>query len=124
MDTFEASTARALNLTKLPRSQQTAYAGWLHIVILDNLASHKAKAVREAVQGAGARLWFLPPYSLDLNPIEQAFAKIKHWMRNAQRRNVEDTWRHLGHSSAPSSPASAITTSETSDMLPSKTDTP
>ena len=67
------------------------------IVILDNLASHKAKAVRQAVQGAGARLWFLPPYSPDLNPIEQAFAKIKHWMRNAQRRNFEDTWRHLGH---------------------------
>jgi transposase len=45
----------------------------------------------------GHRLWFLPPYSPDLNPIERAFAKIEHWMRNAQRRNVEDTWRHLGH---------------------------
>ena len=66
------------------------------IVILDNLASHKAKAVRQAVRGAGARLWFLPAYSPDLNPIEQAFAKIKHWMRNAQKRNIDDTWRHLG----------------------------
>ena len=46
---------------------------------------------------AGARLWYLPPYSPDLNPIEQAFAKIKHWMRQAQKRTVEDTWRHIGH---------------------------
>ena len=67
------------------------------IVILDNLASHKSKAVRQAIRSTGARLWFLPPYSPDLNPIEQAFAKIKHWMRNAQRRDFEDTWRHLGH---------------------------
>jgi transposase len=39
----------------------------------------------------------LPPYSPDLNPIEQAFAKIKHWMRQAQKRTLEDTWRHIGH---------------------------
>jgi transposase len=45
----------------------------------------------------GARLWYLPPYSPDLNPIEQAFAKIKHWMRQAQKRTLEDTWRHIGH---------------------------
>ena len=64
------------------------------IVILDNLASHKGKAVRQAI--AGARLWFLPPYSPDLNPIEQTFAKIKHWMRDARKRTGEDTWRHLG----------------------------
>jgi len=49
------------------------------IVVMDNLGSHKAKAVRRAIQAAGARLWFLPPYSPDLNPIEQTFAKIKHW---------------------------------------------
>jgi putative transposase len=67
------------------------------IVILDNLGSHKSKAVRDAVKAAGARLWFLPKYSPDLNPIEQAFAKIKHWMRQAQKRTVDDTWRHLGH---------------------------
>ena len=66
------------------------------IVILDNLASHKGKAVRHAIRNAGARMWFLPPYSPDLNPIEQTFAKIKHWMRDAQKRSVEDTWRHLG----------------------------
>ena len=67
------------------------------IVIADNLASHKSKAVRQAIRQAGARLWFLPKYSPDLNPIEQAFAKIKHWMRLAQRRSSDDTWRHLGH---------------------------
>ena len=66
------------------------------IVIMDNLGSHKSKAVRTAIKTAGARLWFLPPYSPDLNPIEQAFARIKHWMRTAQKRNIEDTWRQLG----------------------------
>ncbi len=66
------------------------------IVIMDNLGSHKATAVRQAIQAAGARLWYLPPYSPDLNPIEQTFAKIKHWMRMEQKRTVEDTWRHFG----------------------------
>jgi transposase len=67
------------------------------IVILDNLGSHKSAAIRQMIRDAGARLWYLPPYSPDLNPIEQAFAKIKHWMRTAQKRTIDDTWRHLGH---------------------------
>lgn len=66
------------------------------IVIMDNLGSHKSSAVRDAIRAAGARLWFLPPYSPDLNPIEQTFSKIKHWMREAQKRTIEDTWRHVG----------------------------
>lgn len=66
------------------------------IVIMDNLGSHKGKAVRQAIKAAGARLWFLPPYSPDLNPIEQCFSKIKHWMRQAQKRTVTDTWKHIG----------------------------
>ena len=66
------------------------------IVIMDNLGSHKAKAVRDAIRAAGARLFFLPPYSPDLNPIEQTFAKIKHWMRMAQERSIEDTWKRVG----------------------------
>ena len=66
------------------------------IVIMDNLGSHKGKAVRQAIRAAGARLWFLPPYSPDLNPIEQAFAKVKHWMRMAQKRSTDETWRHVG----------------------------
>ncbi len=66
------------------------------IVVMDNLGSHKGAAVRQMIRAAGARLWYLPPYSPDLNPIEQAFAKIKHWMRAAQKRTVDDTWRHIG----------------------------
>jgi transposase len=56
------------------------------IVILDNLGSHKGKAVRRAIRSVGARLVFLPKYSPDLNPIEQLFAKIKHWLRKAAER--------------------------------------
>lgn len=66
------------------------------IVIMDNLGSHKSAAVRQTIQAAGASLRFLPPYSPDLNPIEQTFAKIKHWMRDAQKRSIEETWRHIG----------------------------
>src|SRR5882757_7658916 len=67
------------------------------IVVMDNLGSHKSAAIGQMIRSAGARLWYLPPYSPDLNPIEQAFAKIKHWMRAAQKRTIDDTWRHLGH---------------------------
>ena len=66
------------------------------IVIMDNLGSHKSRAIRNAIRAAGARLWFLPPYSPDLNPIEQVFARIKHWMRHAQKRTIQDTWRYIG----------------------------
>lgn len=66
------------------------------IVIMDNLGSHKSNAVADAIRSAGARLIFLPPYSPDLNPIEQVFAKLKHLMRNAKQRTVTTTWRRLG----------------------------
>jgi transposase len=66
------------------------------IVIMDNLGSHKGAAVRGAIRTAGARLLFLPPYSPDLNPIEQLFAKLKSLLRQAAERNVEDTWRRIG----------------------------
>lgn len=66
------------------------------IAIMDNLGSHKGKAVRQVIQRTGARLLFLPPYSPDLNPIEQAFAKIKHWMRQAQKRSIEDATAYIG----------------------------
>ena len=71
---------------------------------MDNLGSHKSAALRRLIKAAGARLWYLPPYSPDLNPIEQAFAKIKHWMRAAQQRSLEDTWRHVGNLVATFSP--------------------
>jgi transposase len=66
------------------------------IVIIDNLGSHKGKAVRRAIRTAGAKLFFLPPYSPDLNPIEQAFAKLKTLLRKAAERTVEATWRRIG----------------------------
>lgn len=63
---------------------------------MDNLGSHKSKSVRDAIKAAGARLFFLPPYSPDLNPIEQTFAKIKHLMRMASERTVTETWKQIG----------------------------
>ena len=66
------------------------------VVILDNLGSHKGKAVRRAIRATGARLLFLPPYSPDLNPIEQVFAKLKHLMRKAKERTVDATWKRTG----------------------------
>jgi transposase len=66
------------------------------IVIIDNLASHKSKATRHAIRAVGAKLFFLPPYSPDLNPIEQVFAKLKLLLRKAAERTVEATWRRIG----------------------------
>ena len=66
------------------------------IVIMDNLGSHKGQAVRRAIRGAGAKLFFLPPYSPDLNPIEQVFAKLKTLLRKADERSTEATWRRIG----------------------------
>ena len=66
------------------------------IVIIDHLASHKGKAVRRVIRAAGAKLFFLPPYSPDLNPIEQVFAKIKTLLRKAAERTVEATWKRIG----------------------------
>ena len=66
------------------------------IVIMDNLGSHKRQAIRRAIRAAAARLFFLPPYSPDLNPIEQVFAKLKLLLRKAARRTIEATWRQIG----------------------------
>jgi transposase len=66
------------------------------VVILDNLGSHKGKQARDAIRATGAHLLFLPPYSPDLNPIEQVFAKLKHLIRAAEPRDVEATWRKVG----------------------------
>jgi transposase len=85
------------------------------IVVMDNLGSHKS-AVRQMIKAAGARLWYLPPYSPDLNPIEQAFAKIKHF-RNAPSRRLGAT---SATSSKPSTQPNARTTSKTPGTLPSK----
>ena len=66
------------------------------VVILDNLGSHKGKAVSRAIRATGARLLFLPPYSPDLNPIELAFAKFKTGLRKAAERTIDDLWRRIG----------------------------
>lgn len=93
------------------------------IVIMDNLGSHKSAAVRQIIKAAGARLWFLPPYSPDLNPIEQTFAKIKHWMRQAQKRTVEAPGVTSAPSSQPSNRMNATTISQMPDTLPSNHET-
>jgi transposase len=66
------------------------------IVIMDNLGSHKGKAVRQLIRSAGAKLIFLPKYSPDLNPIEQMFAKLKHLLRKAAARTLETVCAAIG----------------------------
>lgn len=66
------------------------------ILILDNLSSHKVAGVREAVEAKGARVLYLPPYSPDLNPIEQAFAKLKTLLRKAEERTRDGLWTAIG----------------------------
>jgi transposase len=66
------------------------------IVIMDNLGSHKGKAVRDLIRSAGAKLFYLPKYSPDLNPIEQVFAKLKHLLRKAAARTVETVCAAIG----------------------------
>jgi transposase len=66
------------------------------IVVMDNLGSHKSRAVRAAIRAAKAKLFFLPADSPDLNPIEQAFAKMKTLLRKADARPIEQTWRTIG----------------------------
>ncbi len=67
------------------------------IVIMDNLGSHKGKAVRQAIRSAAAKLFFLPKYSPDLNPIEQVFSKLKHLLRKAAARNPAAVCTAIGH---------------------------
>ena len=67
------------------------------IVIMDNLGSHRGKAVRQAIRSAGAKLFFLPKYSPDLNPIEQVFAKLKHLLRRAAARTVDAVCACIGY---------------------------
>src|SRR5436190_11998105 len=66
------------------------------IVVMDNLGSHKGKAVRALIRAAGAKLFFLPKYSPDLNPIEQVFAKLKHLLRKAAARTIDAVCAAIG----------------------------
>jgi len=67
------------------------------IVIMDNLSSHKRPAVQAMIEAAGAELRFLPPYSPDFNPIENAFAKLKALLRKAAERTVDGLWNAIGN---------------------------
>jgi len=78
-DCFKAWTEQALAPTLEPGD----------IVILDNLSSHKVAGIRTAIKARGATLVYLPPYSPDLNPIEQVFAKLKHLLRKTAARTIE-----------------------------------
>jgi transposase len=66
------------------------------VVVMDNLGSHKGPAVRHAIEAAGASLLYLPPYSPDFNPIENAFAKLKALLRKAAERTVGALWDRIG----------------------------
>ena len=63
---------------------------------MDNLGSHKGKVVRALIRSRGAKLFFLPKYPPDLDPIEQVFAKVKHLLRKAAARTVEAVWDAIG----------------------------
>jgi transposase len=63
------------------------------LVLIDNLSSHKVAGVGAAITAQGAQLRYLPPYSPDLNPIEQAFAKLKAALRKAATRTRDGLWR-------------------------------
>ena len=84
-DAFEAFVERVLVPT-LARGD---------VVVMDNLSSHKGVRVRGMIEGAGATLLYLPPYSPDFNPIEMAFAKLKQLMRSAAHRTVDALWRDV-----------------------------
>jgi transposase len=66
------------------------------LVLMDNLSSHKGKAIRRAIRQAGAKLFLLPKYSPDLNPIEQVFAKLKHMLRKAAARSKDAVCAAIG----------------------------
>jgi len=66
------------------------------IVVMDNLSSHKSQPIRAAIRAVGAKLFFLPPYSPDLNPIEQVISKLKTLLRKAAERTVTATWKRIG----------------------------
>jgi transposase len=74
-------------------------------VIWDNLSVHQVRGVREAIEARGASLKLLPPYSPDFNPIEQAFSKLKAWLRKVGRRTTETLWESIGEALTHLTPA-------------------
>ena len=78
------------------------------IVVMDNLGSHKGASVGVAIEAAGAGLLYLPPYSPDFNPIEQAFAKLKAALRTAAERSLDGLWAAIGRIIDTFTPAECI----------------
>jgi len=70
------------------------------LVVMDNLPAHKVAGVRQAIEGAGATLRYLPAYSPDLNPIEMAFSKLKALLRKAAARTLPELWQGIGEAIA------------------------
>ena len=66
------------------------------MVVMDNLSSHKVAGIHKAIEVAGAQVSYLPPYSLDLNPIKQVFAKLKALLRTTRARTIEALWSAIG----------------------------
>ena len=97
---------RAAMLTDGPTTATvfTGFVEWLlvpvlkptDIVLLDNLSSHKTARAIQAIEQTGAEVWFLPPYSPDLNPIEKIFSKVKHWLRKAKARTESALYTAVG----------------------------
>ena len=87
-EVFEAYLQRVLAPSLKPKQ----------IVVMDNLSSHKGSRVRELIEGRGCELHYLPPYSPDLNPIEEAFAKIKALLRRVEARTREALLEAMGWS--------------------------
>ena len=85
-DAFEAYVAQVLVPALRPGD----------IVVIDNLSSHKGPAVRAMIEAADAELLYLPPYSPDFNPIENAFARLKAMLRKAAQRTVDGLWQTIG----------------------------
>ena len=81
------------------------------VVVMDNLPAHKVIGVRLAIEGAGAQLLYLPPYSPDFNPIEMAFSKLKGLLRKAAARTIPELWDAIAQ------PIDAIPTSECSNYF-------
>ncbi len=78
------------------------------IVVMDNLAPHKMAAVVAAIETTGAQVWFLPPYSPDLNPIEQMWSKVKAYLRKVKARTKELLWQAIGEALRSITPADAL----------------
>ena len=93
-----------------------------HLLVIDNLGSRKGSRVRQLLKAAGIKLFFLPPYSPDLNPIKEMISKLKRLLRRANERTVEATWRRIGKLLDHFPPPNAPTTSVEPDMPQSKSE--